>query len=157
MSTTLSLLFKQRFFIVAISALALSGCSTDTGALLNNAIDVENRQETVVQFVSKPPVQNLKIRDYGFVLANMAGKPLYTFDNDTENTSVCYEECAALWPPELVAADLNVAQPYSVIARTDGTHQLALDGKPLYTYAKDGFSEATGEAVAGWHLVVLEQ
>jgi len=69
------------------------------------------------------------------ILVNQAGMTVYTFDKDQEGMSVCAGQCAEAWP--FVAAPASVAAPYSVVTREDGGKQLALKGKPLYTFKKD--------------------
>lgn len=93
------------------------------------------------------------------VYANAAGKTLYTFDNDKEpGVSTCTGECAAAWPPLTAPADAKATGAWSVIAREGGAKQWALNGKPLYTFAKD---EKPGDgkgqnAMNLWHAVTFE-
>jgi predicted lipoprotein with Yx(FWY)xxD motif len=57
---------------------------------------------------------------------------LYTFANDTEGVSNCYDECAEKWPPHLAEYWDDPRAPFSTIERTDGTKQWARNGMPLY-------------------------
>jgi len=90
------------------------------------------------------------------VLADAAGKTVYTFDKDTAGSgkSACNDGCAKMWPPVPVPGD-SVALPYSVVTRDDGAKQLAYKGKPLYLYAKDAKpGERKGDKVMDvWHVV----
>ncbi len=73
------------------------------------------------------------------VLADAAGRTVYTFDKDEANSgkSVCNGPCATNWPP-LMASDMDRASgDYSIISRDDGKRQWAFKGKPLYFWAKD--------------------
>jgi predicted lipoprotein with Yx(FWY)xxD motif len=80
-------------------------------------------------------------------------KPLYTFDRDQPGISNCVDACAAAWPPLLVKSGKPINK-WKVITRPDGSKQWALDGKPVYTYAKDPEGQATGDGVGGvWHLL----
>jgi len=65
------------------------------------------------------------------------GFTLYTFDNDTAGVSNCSGSCLTNWPA-LIAYDGAVATaPYSLIERTSGEMQWALNGMPLYFFAGD--------------------
>lgn len=89
------------------------------------------------------------------VLVNGAGMTVYTFDKDAAGSgkSVCNGPCAEAWPA--VAAPASVAAPYSVVTRDDGARQLAYQGKPLYTFKKDGKpGERNGDNFKDiWHVV----
>jgi predicted lipoprotein with Yx(FWY)xxD motif len=78
---------------------------------------------------------------------------LYVFDKDTEGVSNCYDTCATNWPPYMVD-DKMMVENLTVVMRKDGTKQYAMDGKPLYYFAKDvKAGDAMGDGVNGvWHL-----
>jgi predicted lipoprotein with Yx(FWY)xxD motif len=92
--------------------------------------------------------------DLGSFLVGSNGLTLYTFDNDEPGVSNCYDQCATNWPPLTVeSADALTMQPglggeFSTVERTDGTHQVAYNGMPLY-YWKDDMApgDATGQGV----------
>ena len=69
------------------------------------------------------------------ILVNAAGMTVYTFDKDSAGSSACNGPCSENWPA--VAPSANVAAPYSVITREDGSKQLAYKDKPLYLFKKD--------------------
>jgi predicted lipoprotein with Yx(FWY)xxD motif len=86
---------------------------------------------------------------------------LYTFDADiqTPNASACSGGCAVLWPPVPAPAGFTASGSWSIIARADGTQELAYKGSPLYTYANDAKAgDVTGDGVlsfgAKWHLAM---
>jgi predicted lipoprotein with Yx(FWY)xxD motif len=87
-------------------------------------------------------------------MADSAGKPLYTFDNDTmKGMSHCTGRCETAWPPLKAAADAKAMGDWSVISREDGSKQWAYKDKPLYTFAKDEAGKpGTGEAAGPWKL-----
>ncbi len=91
--------------------------------------------------------------DIGDVLADAKGMTLYTFDKDSEGTSVCEGDCAVKWPPYLAEGADAAEEGLTVIARSDGSHQYAKDGKPLYYWIDDAKSgDVTGDGVGGvWH------
>jgi predicted lipoprotein with Yx(FWY)xxD motif len=97
-----------------------------------------------------------------YVLADSIGKTLYTFDPDPTdgNAPACNGKCSEIWPPVLLndeEAESTVA-PYSVVTRTTGLKQLALNGAPLYTYFLDRVAgDVLGDGVGGvWHVVPQE-
>lgn len=75
----------------------------------------------------------------GGVLTGDNGMTLYTFDRDTAGSgkSVCNGPCATNWPPLLAADGATAVAPYSIVTRDDGKKQYAINGKPLYFWAKD--------------------
>lgn len=89
------------------------------------------------------------------LLTDAAGRVLYVFDKDSEGKSVCYDQCAALWPPFVAVADAKPVGDYGLVTRSDGSRQWAVRGRPLYFYAGDsGPGQATGDGVKGvWHVV----
>src|SRR3546814_3393352 len=64
----------------------------------------------------------------GEYLTDAAGKSLYLFEADSENTSTCYDDCVEAWPPQLTEGaptgdDKVEASMLSTIARKDGSIQ----------------------------------
>jgi predicted lipoprotein with Yx(FWY)xxD motif len=90
-----------------------------------------------------------------YVLRTMEGaKPLYTYDRDKPDKSACVDGCASAWPPLRVGARSKPAPHWTVIVRPDGVRQWAYDRKPVYTFARDAESQATGDGLEGvWHLL----
>jgi predicted lipoprotein with Yx(FWY)xxD motif len=73
------------------------------------------------------------------VLINAKGFTLYSFARDTPTSSKCYGSCAVYWPPATgtTAAGQGLPGKVTTITRTGGSHQLAYNGHPLYTYIGD--------------------
>lgn len=78
------------------------------------------------------------------VLATADGRTLYESAQE-HGTALCTSSaCTAIWVPLTVpagqtpTAPSQVAGTLSTIMRPDGTAQVALDGKPLYTFSVDG-------------------
>src|SRR5579871_4785182 len=100
------------------------------------------------------------------MLVDGHGMTLYIFAPDKKNKSVCYGECAAYWPPVIVAKGTTVPTTmpglkgtFGMTVRTNGKHQLTYNGAPLYTFVKDtkpGDMTGQGLDVAGgyWWVVV---
>lgn len=96
----------------------------------------------------------------GSILVDDKGMTLYLFTKDTPNTSVCYDKCAAAWPPLLttgapMAGDGVDASKLGTTTRTDGSVQVTYNGWPLYYYAKDKApGDVTGQDVGSvWYVV----
>lgn len=107
---------------------------------------------------SSPPVSSaavsasaaLKIGStkLGVVMTNAKGMTVYYFTSDVPNSgkSNCYDKCATAWPPVTAtstAAAVGITGTLGSITRTDGTKQLTVNGRPVYTFA---FDKAPGDA-----------
>ena len=92
---------------------------------------------------------------FGSILTSADGLTLYTFTQDTPGKSTCSADCAATWPPLITTAANAPALEgakgeFSLIARDDGSKQVAFNGRPLYRFAADKqIGDATGEGVGG--------
>lgn len=99
--------------------------------------------------LAAPDVQTLET-DIGEVIADADGMVLYTFRNDEEGVSNCYDQCAENWPPFFAEEGDEAEEPYSIVERTDGTLIWAKDGMPLYYWINDTEPGMTsGEGVGG--------
>lgn len=90
-----------------------------------------------------------------FSLFPNASFPVYTLSTDKGPKSACTGLCALFWQPVLTdgraAAGPNVdQQAVGIIVRSDGTHQVTYNKKPLYLFVGDayigGLPPATGIA-----------
>ena len=95
----------------------------------------------------------------GNVLATPTGMTLYTFDKDTAGHSNCYADCAQAWPPMLGDSGSKPAGNLTLVPRSDGSMQWAIDDKPLYTFVQDKRpGEVKGENFRNvWHVVHVQQ
>ncbi|HEV3245431.1 MAG TPA: hypothetical protein VG102_03660 [Candidatus Paceibacterota bacterium] len=97
----------------------------------------------------------------GTYLIAYNGMTLYTFAKDKTDTSTCYAQCAATWPPYTVpdGTPLNlqagVMGATATIQRTDGTFQVTYKGMPLYFYIGDKNSgDVNGQGFGKvWYVV----
>lgn len=88
--------------------------------------------------------------DIGDVIADEAGFVLYTFQNDTDGVSNCYDQCAENWPPFFAGDGAAEEGGYTLVTRNDGTVQWAKDGMPLYYWVGDVEpGDTTGDGVGG--------
>jgi len=78
----------------------------------------------------------VKLADGAFT--DKAGKPLYTYTNDTmRNMSHCENRCAEAWPPLIARPGSEPVGEWYLIKRGGGVQQWAYKNHPLYTSAKD--------------------
>ncbi|RYG11082.1 MAG: hypothetical protein EON96_15745 [Caulobacteraceae bacterium] len=80
-----------------------------------------------------------------------AGRPLYTYDRDTKDSSACTGPCTSSWLP--VMAD-SASGDWSLVSRPEGK-QLAYKGKPVYAFFRDapGQPGSGDNKIPGWHLL----
>lgn len=98
--------------------------------------------------------------ELGQFLTDTEGMTLYLFTKDEPGKSNCYDECAVNWPPYMADSTTlpeDVPGELTVVARDDGTEQLAYNGWPLYLWVKDTApGDTTGQDVGGvWFVVEL--
>ncbi len=138
---------------LAAAVLLLAGCAPSGGGASGEATD--DAAAITVEVAET---------DAGPSLAGPDGRTLYIFTQDTEGTSNCTDDCAALWPPfevgagATVEAGEGVSGELGIIERDDGNSQVTHDGMPLYFYAEDTEpGDATGEGVGGvWFIASPE-
>lgn len=78
--------------------------------------------------------------DLGTIVVDGEGTTLYVFDNDTDGTSSCYDQCAENWPPFTGPAEASGDVDGALLGTTtrdDGTTQVTYNGQPLYYFAAD--------------------
>jgi predicted lipoprotein with Yx(FWY)xxD motif len=100
----------------------------------------------------------------GKIVVAGSGRTVYVFDKDTAaaGTSSCTGACLQKGPAVPAgAADPavdGVTGKVATITRDDGTRQVTLGGRPLYTYAGDSDAgQVTGQGVQGvWWVVAAD-
>ncbi len=98
----------------------------------------------------------------GTILVNAQGFTLYHLTAETAGKIVCTGACAKLWPPLLsssmpTAGSGVPAGSLSLVARPDGSKQVAYKGMPLYTFARDtAAGQTNGQGVKGvWFALTV--
>jgi predicted lipoprotein with Yx(FWY)xxD motif len=106
--------------------------------------------------------------DFGRVLVDSAGRPLYVSDQETGGKVLCTGACTSFWIPFTVDAGAPTGSPVSdelgVVVRPDGTRQVTYDGKLLYSFFEDQSGQITGDGFADafdgrqftWHVVRVD-
>jgi predicted lipoprotein with Yx(FWY)xxD motif len=89
----------------------------------------------------------------GRILVDSRGITLYDFVADKRTTSVCYNACAALWPP-LITIGKPIPGPgvkaslLGTTRRSDGKLEVTYGGHPLYYFVSDRHpGQTTGQGV----------
>jgi predicted lipoprotein with Yx(FWY)xxD motif len=103
---------------------------------------------------------------FGEYLTDAEGMSLYLFEADGELNSTCYEACAQAWPPllsegESIAGEGLDTGMLATFKRTDGSTQIAYNGKPLYYFVRDqSAGDTKGQDIEGfgaeWYLISPE-
>jgi predicted lipoprotein with Yx(FWY)xxD motif len=108
---------------------------------------------------SAPAVVSVGSTGLGDALIDAEGLTLYGFTNDSDGVPTCEGDCAGAWPPLLVdgeelPAGLDPAV-FSVVLRSDGSHQLKAAAWPLYRFAGDAAPGETNGQGSGdvWFVV----
>ena len=73
-----------------------------------------------------------------------ASFPVYTLNADHGHNSACQEQCAVDWPPLLTSKQPEAApgvdqHALGIIVRSDGSHQVTYNGRPLYLFNNDAY------------------
>jgi predicted lipoprotein with Yx(FWY)xxD motif len=90
-------------------------------------------------------------------LATPQGFTLYEFSADGMGVSNCTGSCAAVWPPFAAASGAQATGNFTVMTRSDGSHQWAYKGHPLYTFSGDtqaGQANGQNQSVDGGTFTV---
>ena len=110
---------------------------------------------------STPDTVSVKSVDgVGKVLVDANGMALYSSNLDASGKPACAGACTAIWKPLTVASGTPSAAggigKIGTVTRSDGTRQVVVGGKPLYTFAEDAPGKVTGngasDAFAGKHF-----
>jgi predicted lipoprotein with Yx(FWY)xxD motif len=97
----------------------------------------------------------------GSVLVDHSGKALYSSNLEAHGKIVCDDSaCNAFWKPLTFGGGKPTASAgtgkLGVITRPDGSRQVTVNGKPLYTFSEDSSGKATGNGFtddfAGHHF-----
>ena len=134
--------------IAALAALAVSG----TAALGAN------------QAMSPKLVRTIMDENLGEVMTTSNKQAIYIWRSEPKGTIRCTGACAKAWPPVLVKKGVVVPMHYSgvkgdfgTIRRPDGSRQLTLDRRALYTYAHEKPAQVLCNNVDNWFAVKVKK
>ena len=136
-----------------VMAAALAGCSSGTNGTGRHADQLGGMDPAPFSIEYAP--NRSAPRPIGRVVTTVAGATLYTFDDDQNGESSCYDDCAKHWPPLIALSTARAHWRMSLTRRADGQQQWLYDGKPLYTYVNDTMpGDMNGDNVGNaWHVV----
>ncbi|RZL74400.1 MAG: hypothetical protein EOP32_34490 [Rhodococcus sp. (in: high G+C Gram-positive bacteria)] len=156
---------RQTWVLAAIAAVSLtfSSCaydSTDSGDTGGNA--PVSPTPTSLPAAPGAPVLKMGPTTLGEVMVDDGGMTVYVYDKDEvgSGASSCRDTCLQSWPPVTsVTENPTVEGLQEVVIDTipaaDGTHQLTVNGRPVYRYKDDTEpGDAYGQAVGSvwWAL-----
>jgi predicted lipoprotein with Yx(FWY)xxD motif len=134
--------------IAALAALAVSG----TAALGAN------------QPMSPKLVRTIMDENLGEVMTTSNKQAIYIWRSEPKGKIRCTGACAKAWPPVLVKKGVVVPMHYSgvkgdfgTIRRPDGSRQLTLDRRALYTYAHEKPAQVLCNNVDNWFAVKVKK
>jgi predicted lipoprotein with Yx(FWY)xxD motif len=85
------------------------------------------------------------------VLVDARDHTLYSAEVEKDAQIHCVDACTSFWEPVLASADdvdnasKDLRDALGIVKRPEGESQLTYDGLPLYTFAKEGAGELTGD------------
>ena len=98
----------------------------------------------------------------GEVLTTSNRQAIYVWRSEPRGTIRCTGACAKAWPPVHVAKGVMVPMHYAgirgdfgTIRRPDGSRQLTLDRRALYTYAHEKPGQVLCNDVDNWFAVKI--
>jgi predicted lipoprotein with Yx(FWY)xxD motif len=149
-----------RFLALAfVAALALAACGGDDSGTTTAVADAGAGAVTATTATANANATvTVKATSLGDVLADGAGRTLYVFTKDTDDTSNCTGACLQVWPryaPGAVSAAGGIdAARFSSIS-VDGVQQLTVAKRPLDYSAGDAApADVNGQGVGGiWWVV----
>jgi predicted lipoprotein with Yx(FWY)xxD motif len=158
---------KLRLAAIAVAIVALAGCSATKGAAGTPPADLPATAASTPAAAftpapGRPIALAVKQTSLGATLT-VDGLTVYRFESDTNKppTSACSGKCLTSWPALLtdgtaVRVDPSIdSTTVGVLARSDGSVQVTLNGWPLYRFAQDKApGDVKGEGVQGkWSAV----
>jgi predicted lipoprotein with Yx(FWY)xxD motif len=133
-----------------IGVIALAGCSSSG----NSGSGGGGGSGGAAQNVSGSSGMTVAVKstDKGEVLTNSSGRTLYESDQEKGKVLCKSSACTAIWTPLTVPAAQKPTGPselagsLTTVKRPDGKSQVALNGRPLYTFSFDhSAGEVNGE------------
>ena len=134
--------------VAALAALAVSGAA---------ALAAD-------QAMSPRPVRTIMDKSLGEVLTTSNRQAIYIWRSEPRGTIRCKGACAKAWPPVIVKKGVVVPMHYAgikgdfgTIRRPDGSRQLTLDRRALYTYAHEKPGQVLCNDVDNWFAVKVKK
>jgi predicted lipoprotein with Yx(FWY)xxD motif len=107
-------------------------------------------------------VRTIVDKQLGVVLTTSNRQAIYVWRSEPKGKIRCTGSCAKAWPPVLVRKGVMVPMHYAgikgdfgTIRRPDGSRQLTLDRRALYTYAHEKPGQVLCNDVDNWFAVKI--
>jgi len=166
-TTTLTRAFRHNrpavLLATGIAAVLAAGCSSGSSGTSSGGTASGGSTGS-----GSATVATRTIAGMGAALVDSKGRTLYVSDQESAAKLLCTtSDCTAIWVPLTVPKGRTPTGPaqlsgmLSVVMRPDGTSQVALDGKPLYTFSFDhapgdvggnGQKDSFGGTNFTWHV-----
>ena len=158
----------RRTILYSITALVAAATLTACGGGSDEetpeaASDATSAQETPAESPAEEMSTDLATADtsLGTVVVDGNGMTAYYFLKDVKDsgTSACSGDCLAAWPPITTESDTptveGVTGEVGTITATDGSTQITIDGRPIYTFAQDSApGDVNGQGVNDvWYVI----
>jgi len=112
------------------------------------------------QAMSPRLVRTIMDENLGEVVTTPNRQAIYVWRSERRGTIRCTGSCARAWPPVVVKKGVTVRMHYpgikgdfGTIRRPDGSRQLTLDRRALYTYAHEKPGQVLCNDVDNWFAV----
>lgn len=131
--------------LVAAATLTACGGGTDDDTP-EPAGEATSAEESPVE---ESPTEEMSVdlataeTELGTIVVDGDGMTAYYFSKDVKDsgTSACAGDCLTAWPPITTESDTptveGVTGEVGTITATDGSTQITIDGRPVYTFAQD--------------------
>ena len=107
-------------------------------------------------------VRTIMDKQLGEVLTTSSRQAIYVWRSESRGKIRCTGSCAKAWPPVVVKKGVMVPMHYAgikgdfgTIRRPDGSRQLTLDRRALYTYAHEKPGQVLCNDVDNWFAVKI--
>jgi len=114
--------------------------------------------------ISPRLVRTIMDENLGEVLTTSTKQAIYIWRSEPKGKIRCTGACVKAWPPVLVKKAVVVPMHYfgikgdfGTIRRPDGSRQLTLDRRALYTYAHEKPSQVLCNNVDNWFAVKVKK
>ena len=127
------------------ASIALAACGSSGGSSTSSRASTTSGAKTATVAVKS-------IGGVGNVLVDSAGKALYTADVESGGKIMCTGSCTSFWKPLTVGSGKPTAAgdvgKVGVIMRPDGSKQVTVNGKPVYSFSQDQPGKVDGNGFA---------
>jgi len=136
--------------LLAAAGIAACGSSSGGGGTTAAAPAATGAAASSPASASTKTVALRQVSGIGKVLVNSAGMGIYVTDADTGGKIACTKSsgCTSFWKPVMVSSGkpggAGSVGKLGTAKRPDGTTQLTIDGRPVYTFAPDSPGKLTG-------------